>query len=59
MKIMNTFFIQILGWILLVFSIFFYVVTKSQFITGLVALTGLLSISYGLLYQGSTNKSGS
>ncbi|MFP3728005.1 hypothetical protein [Priestia filamentosa] len=56
MRIMNTFVIHILGWMLLVCSIFLYVVTHSQFVTGLVALTGLFSISYGLLYQSSPYK---
>lgn len=56
---MNTFVVHILGWMLLSFSILLYVITHSQFVTGLVALTGLFSISYGLLYQSSPNKRGS
>ncbi|MFP3727746.1 hypothetical protein U8V72_21405 [Priestia filamentosa] len=53
---MNTVAVHILGWILLCCSIFLYVVTQSQFMTGLVAFTGLLFISYGLLYQSHPNK---
>ncbi|MFP7176762.1 hypothetical protein [Priestia filamentosa] len=53
---MNTFLIHMFGWILLVFSIFLYIVTQSQLVTVLIALTGLLSVSYGLLYQSSPDK---
>ncbi|MDT3766109.1 hypothetical protein [Priestia filamentosa] len=53
---MNTFLIHMFGWILLVFSIFLYIVTQSQLVTVLIALTGLFSVSYGLLYQSSPDK---
>lgn len=53
---MNTFVIHMFGWILLVFSILLYIVTQSQLVTVLIALTGLFSISYGLLYQSSADR---